>query len=88
MAAVSPIVQVAPAEVEILRNTNVREGLPSSMVPVVRVLLSGAKVKVRGFTSRGEMVKGNSSFRHGLKLTGRQETAEGLVDYLAAALRR
>ena len=60
LVSASLSVQGGPAEVDILRNTNVREGLPSSRVRVVRLLVPGAKVKVKGFTSRGEMVKGNS----------------------------
>jgi hypothetical protein len=62
LAASSPSIIASPSEVEILRETNLREGLPSSSVRIVSVLLAKAKVRVNSFTLDGEAVKGNSAW--------------------------
>jgi hypothetical protein len=62
LAATSPGVFPAPGEVEIIKDTNLRESLPSSSARVVSVLRAGTKVRVNGFTLRGESVKGNSAW--------------------------
>ena len=49
-------------EVDILQDTNLREGLPSSSVRIVSVLQAGEKVKVSGFTLQGEAVGANSAW--------------------------
>jgi hypothetical protein len=55
-------------DVEILRDTNVREGLPSASARIVSVLRSGAPVRVSGFTLQGEAVSGSTAW---------YQTAEG-----------
>ncbi len=60
LAANTNPITPASGEVEILKNTNVREGLPSTSARVVEVLTAGHKVAVTGFTSHGEPAQGNS----------------------------
>ena len=52
----------APGEIDILKDTNLREGLPSSSARIVSVLRAGSKTRVTGFTLQGESVKGNSAW--------------------------
>ncbi len=52
----------AASDVEILRDTNLREGAPSSAAQVVSVLRAGSKMRVTGFTLQGEAVKGNTAW--------------------------
>ena len=62
LAASSPAVFPAPGEVDILKNTNVREGLPSTSARVVSVLRGGSKARVSGYTLQGDEVNGNSTW--------------------------
>ena len=47
-------------DVQILRNSNVREGAPSTSVRIVRVAAANTSLTVAGFTDQGERVDGNS----------------------------
>lgn len=62
LAGASATAVAAPSEIEILKNTDLREGLPSLAVRIVKVLSAGTKVKVNGFTLQGEAVNGNSAW--------------------------
>ena len=57
--------QPAPApelerQIQILRNSNVREGAPSTSARIVRVAPANSTETVAGFTDQGERVQGNS----------------------------
>ena len=62
LAATLPSVFPSPTEVNILKDTNVREGLPSPAARVVSVLRAGTKIRVNAFTLRGDAVNGNSAW--------------------------
>lgn len=62
LAAISNRVFPAAAEIDILKDTNVREGMPSTSARVVFVLRAGSKARVAGFTLHGEAVHGNSAW--------------------------
>jgi hypothetical protein len=62
LAAISNRVFPAAAEIDILKDTNVREGLPSTSARVVSVLRAGSKARVAGFTLHGEALHGNSAW--------------------------
>ena len=47
-------------EIRILRNSNVREGAPSTTARIVRVAVVNTTETVSGFTDQGERVAGNS----------------------------
>ena len=47
-------------EIRILRDSNVREGAPSTTARIVRVAPAGSTETVSGFTDQGERVQGNS----------------------------
>ncbi|HEY7390403.1 MAG TPA: peptidoglycan recognition family protein [Bryobacteraceae bacterium] len=51
---------VVERQVRILRNTNVREGGPSTNARIVRVAPGNSTETVSGFTDQGERVQGNS----------------------------
>lgn len=60
LAANANPVTPTTGEVEILKNTNLREGLPSASARIVEVLTAGRKVSVNGFTLQGEPAAGSS----------------------------
>jgi hypothetical protein len=62
LTAISAAWEPINAEIDILRETNLREGLPSSSVRIVSVLPEGSKVRVNAFTLQGESVKGNRAW--------------------------
>ena len=61
-AAAQPAPAAAPVpwQVRVLRDTNVREGTPSSSARIVRVAPANSVETVAGFTDLGERVGGNS----------------------------
>jgi hypothetical protein len=58
--APQPKAPVVEQQIRILRNTNVREGTPSTGARIVRVAPANSSETVAGFTDQGERVQGNS----------------------------
>ena len=52
--------KVTEQEVKVLRDSNVREGRPSTSARIVRVAPANSTEPVMGFTDQGERVEGNS----------------------------
>jgi hypothetical protein len=58
--AEAPKAPVEERQIKVLRNTNVREGTPSTSARIVRVAAANSTETVLGFTDQGERVQGNS----------------------------
>jgi N-acetyl-anhydromuramyl-L-alanine amidase AmpD len=59
-AAAQPVSAPDAREVRVLRNSNVREGAPSTKQRIVRVAPANGTEAIAGFTDQGERVEGNS----------------------------
>jgi N-acetyl-anhydromuramyl-L-alanine amidase AmpD len=59
-AAVPAQANVTEQEVKVLRNSNVREGRPSTSARIARVAPANSTESAMGFTDQGERVEGNS----------------------------